>query len=67
MAPKRLVTGREAEILRLMADGLTDRQIAERLGLGRRTVSNHVSTTLLKLEATRRTDAVAKAIHLRLL
>jgi len=61
------LTEREMQILRLMADGLTDRQIATQFGIGRRTVSNHVSAILLKLRAMRRTEAVVKALRLGLL
>lgn len=67
MARQHTLTTRELQILQLIADGQTDQQIATHLGIGRRTVSNHVSVVLLKLGACRRTDAVTKAMRLGLL
>jgi len=61
------LTHREMEILQLVADGLTDKQIAAELGIGRRTVSNCVSIILLKLGARRRAEAVSRALRLGLL
>jgi DNA-binding NarL/FixJ family response regulator len=58
---RRDLTPRELEILRLLADGLTDRKIAAELGIGRRTVSNRVAGILVKLDAATRTQAVARA------
>lgn len=48
---------RERQILRLIADGLTNRQIGERLGIAEKTVKNYVSTLLSKLGLERRTQA----------
>ncbi|GAB2843515.1 response regulator [Microbacterium insulae] len=48
---------RERQILRLIADGLTNRQIGERLGLAEKTVKNYVSSLLSKLGLERRTQA----------
>jgi excisionase family DNA binding protein len=53
------LTAREKEVLRLVADGRTDRDIAEALFIGRRTVSWHVSAILEKLDVASRRDAVA--------
>jgi DNA-binding NarL/FixJ family response regulator len=50
---------RERQILRLIADGLTNRQIGERLGIAEKTVKNYVSSLLSKLGLERRTQAVA--------
>ncbi len=61
------LTQRELQILLLMAGGLTDRQIAVQLGIGRRTVSNHVSVILLKIDARGRAHAVSKGHLLGLL
>jgi DNA-binding NarL/FixJ family response regulator len=61
-APQEL-TGRELEVLRLMAEGHTNREIAEVLFLAEGTVKNHVSTILLKLGARDRTNAVLRALH----
>ncbi len=67
MARQQTLTSRELQIMELIADGQTDQQIATHLGIGRRTVSNHVSVILLKLAARRRTQAVTKAMRLGLL
>ncbi|GAA1448893.1 response regulator [Leifsonia poae] len=48
---------REHQILALIADGLTNRQIAERLGLAEKTVKNYVSSLLAKLGLEHRTQA----------
>jgi len=55
-APDKL-TRREREILDLIADGCTNRQIAERLFLAEKTVKNYVSALLAKLGMQRRTQA----------
>jgi DNA-binding CsgD family transcriptional regulator len=60
--PARL-TRRETEVLAMAADGLTDKEIAARLGLARSTVSNEMSTILLKLDAANRAQAVAIAVR----
>ena len=67
LANDRHLTRRELDILRLVSDGLTDREIGEKLGIGRHTVSNHVSVILVKLNAGRRTEAVARAFRLGLI
>lgn len=51
---------REEEILRLLADGLTDREIAERLVISPRTVETHVSNVLHKLEVRNRAQAARR-------
>ncbi|NLE71473.1 MAG: AAA family ATPase [Actinomycetales bacterium] len=62
-APHRgeVLTDREAEVLELVAQGLTNRQIGERLFISGKTVSVHVSNVLAKLGATSRAEAVAIA------
>ncbi|NTU55382.1 MAG: response regulator transcription factor, partial [Anaerolineales bacterium] len=57
---------RELEILRLMADGLSNRDIAERLVITVGTAKSHVHHILEKLETGSRTQAVAKARELGL-
>jgi two-component system, NarL family, response regulator DevR len=53
------LTEREREILELMGEGLTNRQIAERLFLAEKTVKNYVTSVLAKLGMERRTQAIA--------
>ena len=57
------LTQREREVLRLVAKGLTYRQIAERLVLSHRTVQNHVQNTLGKLQLHNRVELVRYAIE----
>jgi DNA-binding CsgD family transcriptional regulator/tetratricopeptide (TPR) repeat protein len=61
------LTARELEVLRLLADGLRNTAIGERLFLSRRTVEHHVSAILAKLGAQSRGEAVAEAGRLGLL
>jgi DNA-binding NarL/FixJ family response regulator len=63
----RLPTRREAEVLALVADGCTTREIATRLVLSECTVRRHVRNACAKLGATSRAAAVAAAVELRLL
>jgi DNA-binding NarL/FixJ family response regulator len=55
------LTKREAEVLRLIAGGLTNQAIADRLFLGLETVKTHVRSVLTKLGAANRTEAVILA------
>jgi DNA-binding NarL/FixJ family response regulator len=55
------LTAREAEVLALVAEGLPDAAIAERLVLSRRTVEHHVAAVLTKLGVASRHLAVAAA------
>lgn len=57
------LTDRETEVLRLVAKGLSYRQIAERLVLSHRTVQNHVQNTLSKLQLHNRVELVRYAIE----
>jgi DNA-binding NarL/FixJ family response regulator len=57
------LTDRETEVLRLVAKGLTARQVAERLGISHRTVENHVQNTLSKLQLHNRTQLVRYALE----
>ncbi|HET7367431.1 MAG TPA: response regulator transcription factor, partial [Gaiella sp.] len=61
------LTARELEVLALIADGLRNAAIAERLFLSVRTVDHHVSAILRKLQAGSRSEAVAEARRLGLL
>lgn len=54
---------RELEVLRLVAGGYTNREIAGALHLAEGTVKNHVSAVLVKLNARDRTNAVLRALH----
>jgi DNA-binding NarL/FixJ family response regulator len=63
--PERL-TAREREVLRLMASGIGNRDIAQALRLGDGTVRNHVSNIFSKLGVSDRTKAVLYAIQNRL-
>lgn len=56
------LTARETQVLRLIAQGLPNRQIASQLGLGLRTVESHVSSLLGKLGLTSRTEAALYAV-----
>ncbi len=57
---------REREVLTLMTDGRSDREIATTLYISPRTASSHVSAILRKLEANTRAAAVARAVRLGL-
>jgi DNA-binding NarL/FixJ family response regulator len=54
------LSAREAEVLRHLADGLTDREIASRLGISPRTVETHVGSILQKLRVRNRAQAAAR-------
>lgn len=57
------LTERETEVLRLVAKGLTARQIGTRLHLSHRTVENHVQSTLRKLQLANRVELARYAIE----
>jgi len=61
------VTPREREVLRLLVEGLTNRQIAERLVVSEHTVHRHVTNILRKLDLPSRTAAAAHAVRSGLL
>ncbi|MDF1503277.1 helix-turn-helix transcriptional regulator [Roseisolibacter sp. H3M3-2] len=55
------ITAREHEILALIAEGLSTREMAGRLGVSENTVKTHTGRLLAKLRARRRTEAVRRA------
>ena len=57
------LTPREIEVLRLMGDGLVNKEIAGRLGISEHTAKFHVASILGKLQASSRTDAVAQGMR----
>lgn len=67
IAAAAALTPRETEVLRLMATGASNREIAEMLGGAEGTVKNHASSILSKLGVRDRTRAVLRAIELGLL
>jgi DNA-binding CsgD family transcriptional regulator/tetratricopeptide (TPR) repeat protein len=60
------LTARQLEVLALLAEGLTNSQIADRLVVSQRTVDHHVATTLRKLAVRTRAEASARAVRLGL-
>ena len=66
-APREELTAREAEVVRLMAGGYSNREIARALGTAEGTIKNHVSSILAKFGARDRTRAVLKALETGLL
>jgi len=59
--PSTATRGRHTEVLDLVAAGLSNQQIAARLHLWQKTVRNHVSAVLGKLQAEDRTEAIIRA------
>ena len=62
-AMRPTLTDRELEVLRLAADGLTNRQIGRRLGISENTVKNHIRNILEKLHLHSRMEAVLYAVR----
>jgi DNA-binding CsgD family transcriptional regulator len=56
------LTDREAEVLAYLADGWSNDEIADRLGIGARTVRFHLDRLYRKLGVNRRTEAVREAV-----
>lgn len=63
--PLQGLTEQERHILELIGEGLTNRQIGERLFLAEKTVKNYISTIFTKLGMSRRTQAAALAAQLK--
>ena len=61
------LTARELEVLALLAEGASNKQIARRLGISAHTAKYHVASLLEKLDAVSRTDAVAHAARIGVL
>ncbi len=59
------LTDRELELVNLIAEGLTNREISERLFLAEKTVKNYVSNVLMKLGMSRRSEAAAYVARTR--
>jgi DNA-binding NarL/FixJ family response regulator len=57
------LTARETSVLELVAEGLPNKAIAERLGISDQTVKFHLASVLGKLGAANRTDAVRRAVR----
>jgi len=66
-APVPALSPRELEVLRLVAEGLSNRAIGERLFVGEATVKTHLLHAFAKLEVDDRTRAVTRAMELKLL
>lgn len=62
-APRAVLTERETEVLRLVAKGMSAKQIAGRLGLSHRTVENHVQSALRKLHLANRVELTRYVIE----
>lgn len=58
---------REMEVLRLVSEGATNREIADRLFIAIPTVKKHISNMFVKLDATNRTQAISRAREIRLI
>lgn len=61
------ISKREFEVLELIAAGLSNQDIADRLFVSTSTVKTHVSNVLAKLDAGRRTEAIARAKEMRII
>jgi len=66
-APHEALTDREAQVVRLMAGGYSNKEIARALGTAEGTIKNHVSSILAKFGVRDRTRAVLKALEAGLL
>lgn len=67
LPPSEILTPRELEVLQLVAEGLANRAIAQRLTISEHTVKFHINAIMTKLAAQSRTEAVVRATRLGLL
>lgn len=61
------ISKREYEVLKLMSDGMSNKEIADRLFLSESTIKSHASNLFVKLNAKRRTQAIQKAKDLQII
>lgn len=61
------ISKREHEVLELVASGLSNKEIADKLFVSLNTIKTHTSNLFLKLDVSRRTQAIQKAKELRLI
>ena len=61
--PLRDLTRRQLEVLKLVAEGMENAQIASRLGISQRTARSHVSSVLSRLGVENRTQAAVTAVN----
>ena len=57
------LTSREAEVLQLVADGMTNEQVAQKLSVGQKAVQMHLTSIYSKLGVSRRTEAIVQAVR----
>lgn len=65
MPPHDQLTQREEEVLILVSEGMTNKEVAERLKLSDRTIKNYMSSVMLKLQVRNRVEAVLKLQQMR--
>lgn len=63
----KVLSEREIQMLRLLSSGLKTSQLAERMTISENTVKTHIRNIFAKLEVKSRTEAVAKAVRLKLI
>lgn len=63
---KEILTTREMEVFSLLVKNFTTKEISNELGISEKTVRNHISNVMQKLEVTSRTSAVIELLKLNL-
>lgn len=63
---KEILTTREMEVFSLLVNNYTTKEISNELGISEKTVRNHISNVMQKLEVTSRTSAVIELLKLNL-